>query len=66
MLRQTRQNVHPEAHQAVRLARLGLPGTFDLLEDVPKLVTHERGNDGRRRFVRTEAMIVARMGDRRP
>ena len=62
--RQLRQHGRTRVEDAARLGALRA-ALLELLEDVGEHVAEEHRDDGRRRFVRAEAMVVARAGDRR-
>ena len=60
--RERRQHAHADIEHAALFGALGA-ALLDLLEDVGEHVAEEDGDDRRRRFVRAEAMIVARARD---
>ena len=60
-----RQDRAADLELATGLGRLGAP-LLDLLDDVLEHVAQEDGDDGRRRLVRTQPVIVVRVGDRDP
>ena len=62
--RQLRQDADAGVEHAAALGRLRAT-LFDLLEDVRQHVAEEDRDDGGRRFVRTESVVVAGAGDGR-
>ena len=62
VLREGRQDVDADLHVDAERAAVDGAG-LDRVEDRGQLVAEEDGDDGRRRFVRAEAVVVARGGD---
>ena len=60
---QVRQCVYTYAHFTT-LQTAGCFPMFNLVENILKLIPKENGNDGRRRFRRTQTMIIAMAGSR--
>ena len=65
ILREPRQDMHPDLHDLLVLLAVRRAG-FDRLEDSGEVVAEEHGHDGRRRLIRTEPVIVARARHRHP
>ena len=61
--RQLRQRRDADVEHAAALGALRFAGLFDLLEDVGEHVAEEHRQDGRRRFVGAEPVIVAGVRD---
>ena len=63
VLRERGQALRAQAQQSsVRHARRG-SRTFDLLQNVRELISQEHGDDGGRRLVRAQPMVVSRVGN---
>ena len=62
VLRQFGQDIDADFQRALLLG-CGRSAGLDLLEDIGELVAEVDRNDGRRRFVRAETVVVARGGD---
>ena len=62
--RQRRQRRHAEAHRVLALLGLRRGARDDVVDDVGELLAEVDRDDRRRRFIRTEAMVVASVRDR--
>ena len=62
VFRQLRKHLRAQSEEAAFSGGGGRSGD-ELLEDVGELVAREDGDDGRRRFVRTQTVVVRGMGD---
>ena len=62
VLREVRQHLDANLHLGLFLLCIG-SAFFDSFKNIGQFVAQEHRNDGRRRFVRAQAMIVARRGD---